>query len=68
MYIFTDHNTDHKKIKNKNHHAWMSIKRSGEKLPRNWPFITSCQENKYFLAGRPDPKAKHRRMYLSSNL
>ena len=25
--------------------------------------MTSCQENKYFLAGRPDPKAKYQWMH-----
>ena len=48
----------------KNSHAWMNIKRLGEKNVKNlWPFMTSCQENKYFLAGRPDPKAKYQWMH-----
>lgn len=25
--------------------------------------MTGCQENKYFLAGRPDPKAKYQWMH-----
>lgn len=25
--------------------------------------MTGCQENKYFLAGRPDPKAKYQCMH-----
>lgn len=47
---------DHKK----NNHAWMNFKRPGEKNAKKlWPFMTSCQENKNFLAERPDSKAKY---------
>lgn len=55
-YIFTDQNLTTKK----NNHAWMNIKRPGEKNAKKlWPFMTSCQENKNFLAERPDSKAKY---------
>lgn len=60
MYIFTDHNFDHRKIAMLEWILKDQVKKNAKNL---WPFVTSCQENKYFLADRPDPKAKYQWMH-----